>query len=156
VKKDYIKDRAIESGEILGHEYFILLSPASGMGGLNGYVRYKKRPVVEGGYGGILTYVQVHGGITYVDENEGGITYGFDTGHIDSHKYLISSPAWIKEQIEIMIRGIETARKVEKRYLLAKTQKTKAKYAQMVFDSSPGNNNSPNLMTMINILVRRI
>jgi len=155
MKKDYIKDHAIESGEILGHEYFILNHPIE-KPSLNGYVRYKKRQVKESGYGGILTYIPVHGGITYVDENEGGITYGFDTGHIDSHKYLISSPAWIKEQIEIMIRGIETARKVEKRYLLAKTQKTKAKYAQMVFDSSPGNNNSPNLMTMINILVRRI
>ena len=155
MKKDYIKDHAIESGEILGHEYFILNHPIE-KPSLNGYVRYKKRPVVEGGYSGILTYIPVHGGITYVDENEGIVTYGFDTGHCDSHEFPTSSPAWIKEQIEIMIRGIEIARKVEKRYLLAKTQKTKAKYAQMVFDSSPGNNNSPNLMTMINILVRRI
>ena len=153
MKKDYIKNSAIESGEILGHEYFILHNPNSRLN-FNGYVRYKKRPVVEGS--GILTYVPVHGGITYVDENEGVVTYGFDTGHCDSHEFPTSNPAWIKEQIEIMIRGIEIARMVEKRYLLAKTQKTKARYAQMVFDSSPGNNNSPNLMTMINILVRRI
>ena len=49
-----------------------------------GYVRFPKKPVREMGYNGILTYVPVHGGITFADSGkDGSMVYGFDCGHCD-------------------------------------------------------------------------
>ena len=135
-----IKDRAVEVGKIKGLEYWI--SPATFENALNGYVFYPKRPVRETGYDGIISYVPVHGGITYADSYKGGIIYGFDTLHCDSDKFPRTDKAWIKSQIEVIISGIEIAKKVELKYLKALTNRTKAKYADMVLNvqREQGNN----------------
>jgi hypothetical protein len=55
-----------------------------------GYCRFIERPVREVGYKGILTYVPVHGGITYANEDEDGMVYGFDCAHAgDEGNFLL-------------------------------------------------------------------
>lgn len=131
----YLKDRAVGTGEIDGCEYFIV--PAPFEGALNGYVVFKKKPVREQDYNGILSYVPVHGGITLCHHQKEGSVYGFDTLHCDSREYPRTDHGWIKEQISVMIKGIKVAAKVELKYLKAVTNKGKAKWAQMVQDVQP-------------------
>jgi len=99
----------------------------SSMGHYCGYVRFPKRPVREKGYGGILTYVPVHGGITYAKQSEdGSMVYGFDCAHAgDSiEKWPIEK---VEKETEKMAVAIEIAKKYEKRYLRNYTAKGKAK-----------------------------
>ena len=147
-RNQYIKDKATKRGKIMGYEYWIVPAPLEDT--LNGYVVFPKRPVREKGYQGILTYVPVHGGITYSEGDELGMVYGFDTLHCDSDKFPRKSPKWIKKQIRIMIEGILKAKEVERKYLQALTQKTKAKYAQIVKDIEP--NAELGFGAMINLL----
>lgn len=100
----------------------------------NGYVWFKKRLTLEGGYFGILTYVPVHGGITYADPYNGGMVYGFDTMHYDSSGYPINDLGWLRRQCEIMASGIKQAAKVEEKYLRETDQNKKADLAQTVID----------------------
>jgi len=102
--------------------------------GYNGYVIYPKRPVREKGYWGILTYVPVHGGITYAEEDELGMVYGFDTGHHDSQQFPRKDGDWIQHQCGIMIMGITKAIEVERNYLRCTTNEGKGKHAQAVID----------------------
>lgn len=130
----------IEQGELdEGYRYFIVKNPCadSGLAGYNGYILFPKRLTVESGYNGILSYVPVHGGITFTEDFDEGVVYGFDTAHYNSAQFPRTDINWIKEQIAIMLRGIQKAAAVEKRYLVAKNQKTRAKYAQMVADVAP-------------------
>jgi len=63
---------------------------------LCGYVRFPERPVKERTYHGILTYVPVHGGITYADQKDGGMVYGFDCGHAgDEERPETKDPEWV-------------------------------------------------------------
>lgn len=126
-RSEYIKSIAVEVGEILGYEYWIVPHK-----GLNGYVVFKERPVKEVGYCGILTYVPVHGGITYADDG----VYGFDVGHCDSDEFPIHDREWVKGEIEKMILGIQRAAEVEAKYLRCTTNKGKAKHADYVMDGS--------------------
>jgi hypothetical protein len=146
---EYPASEAICSGKINGYKYWITNSK---YGGLNGYVSFSKQPTIENGYSGILTYVPVHGGITYAEKKEAGMIYGFDTAHCDSEKYPRNDKKWIKKQIKKMIDGIKMASKIEKKYLAAKTNKEKAKYAQMVLDTDQEKENQYNLGIGINIL----
>lgn len=127
---------AIDKGELQGVKYWIINGPAMdyGMGGYNGYAYFPKRLTVEQGYDGILSYVPVHGGITYAEPVGTGMLYGFDTAHYDSDKFPRTDVSWTKEQISTMILGIIQASKVEKKYLTAKKNETRAKYAQTVLD----------------------
>lgn len=51
-----------------------------------GYVRFPKRPVQAEGHKGLLTYVPVHGGITWAEDSpDGSMVYGFDCGHASDH-----------------------------------------------------------------------
>lgn len=139
------KNGLVDSGEIDGHKYWILKGPAMsyGMGGYNGYVLFPKRLTVEQGYDGILTYVPVHGGITYAEDFAEGMVYGFDTAHSGSEKLPRTSIEWIKGQIAILINGINQAAKIEAKYLTAKKDTTRAKYAQTVQDvDTTGNERS--------------
>ncbi|KKL56665.1 hypothetical protein LCGC14_2243170, partial [marine sediment metagenome] len=86
---------------------------------------------------GILTYVPVHGGITFARETKFGTVYGFDTAHLDSEKLPRDDHKWIKKQCKIMIDGILKAAEVEDNYLHCKTNKGKAKWAQMIQDINP-------------------
>ena len=83
-----------------------------------GYCVFPKRPVKEPDYDGILTYVPVHGGITYASERDDGtMCYGFDCAHSDSPS--APSDEWLKKQCELMAAGIKAAVEVEDDYLLA-------------------------------------
>lgn len=121
----------IEKGEIDGYKYWIV--PHRGT--LNGYLAFPERPVVETGYDGIMRYVPVHGGITYAKHGIHGMVYGFDTKHIDSEQLPINDKAWIKGQIEIMLKAILIAKDVEKEYLIATTNEQKAPLVQKVADA---------------------
>lgn len=104
----------------------------------NGYVTFPKRPVREVGYSGILSYVPVHGGIIYANENkDGSMEYGFDTLHSNSHEFPRDDEDWIMDQIKAMAEGIIRASEVEDKYLSCKTNKGKAKHAQYVAGDTP-------------------
>jgi len=74
----------------------------STLGHYCGYVRFPKRPVKEKEYGGILTYVPVHGGITYAKESEdGSIVYGFDCAHCDDWSLINpDGKKWTIEEVK--------------------------------------------------------
>ena len=148
-KDDPTRKKAVEIGELEGYEYWIAHCPVSK--GFNGYVVFPRRPVREETYYGILTYVPVHGGITYAREYKDGIVYGFDTAHDDSDSFPITDKGWIREQIKLMIAGIQKARQVEAKYLKALTNKTRAKYAQQVIDTG-GNSTYRNFGILMNLL----
>lgn len=84
----------------------------------NGYCRFKRKPVHERGYNGILDYVPVHGGITYCNHTLGVSTYGFDTAHAgDDENPLVRNVEWIEYQCLVMARGIQIAALFEEDYL---------------------------------------
>ena len=145
----WLEEGNLGKGEIDGFPYWIAKSP---YGGLNGYLYFKKRPVREKGYDGILAYVPVHGGITYATgEKDGSIVYGFDTAHCDSHDFPRFNSEWIKGQLRIMLKGILKAKSVELKYLKAIKQNTKAKYADMVWRGEE-HNNTYNFSILLNLL----
>ena len=146
-------ENAVERGEMEGCRYFIL--PAPFEGALNGYCVFSKRPTREKSYNGILTYVPVHGGITYAEEDkDGSVTYGFDTLHYDSKEKPRTDTEWIKGQIRVMIAGIKKAAEVEGKYLRCVSNKGKAKYAQQVSDIQK--DESRNFGVIINLLTGRL
>lgn len=130
MSNQYIKDNAINTGLIDGHKYWI--HPGAGFGGMNGYIVFEKKPVREDSYNGILTYVPVHGGITYCSHDPYGSVYGFDTAHCDSNNFPIHNIKWIKKQISVMLEGIKRATKVEAKYLRCISNKGKAKHCEYV------------------------
>ena len=100
------------------------------VGHLNGYCEFPKKPVRENDYSGILSYVPVHGGITYANAEEGGkMVYGFDTVHAgdDEGHPEFKDPDWILEEAKRMAIAIQTCAKYEYRYLRCITNKGKAK-----------------------------
>jgi hypothetical protein len=145
---NYIKEHAVKAGQIEGFDYYIVPAPFEGT--LNGYVVFPNKPVRESGYDGIVSYVPVHGGITYCHHEKEGSIYGFDTLHCDSADYPRTNESWIEEQITIMLHGIQLAAKVELKYLKAVTNKGKGKWAQMVQDLQP--EQSKNFGVMIKLL----
>jgi len=174
---DHLEKNNIETGEILGHKYWIVKYPVQkySRGALNGYIHFKTRPTTEKGYQGILTYVPVHGGITLANsDGRGGIIYGFDTGHCDSEKYPRTDKAWIKRQIGLMLRGILRARTVEIPYLLTGylsdflerfahfrifhrwVRRVQAHCVQFVWDTDKKHGNEFNFGMMINMLCGKI
>jgi hypothetical protein len=154
----WIKDKSVEHGLLDDeHEYWIVPHPMFDRGigflevGYNGYVSFKSKPVKEPDYHGILTYVPVHGGITYAEHDELGSAYGFDTGHCDSGKFPIRDLSWIKGQCEIMLNGIRLAATLEDEYLLAEGDNEKrAEICQRILDLQP--EQMKNFGVMINLL----
>lgn len=131
------KWETVEMGEMEGLKYEIINNP---YGGCNGYITFPSRPAKEEGYRGILTYVPVHGGITFAskDKDGGGFTYGFDTAHHYSKDVPADDPEWIRGQIDIMRRGILLAAEVEDEYLLAEgNDEKRAEICQRVVDVCP-------------------
>lgn len=83
-----------------------------------GYVRFKTRPVIEEGYGGILIHVPVHGGITYANEDEQGMVYGFDCAHIgDETNLQLQDETFLLEECRRLALAIRIAAKWEPAYL---------------------------------------
>ncbi|HTF69761.1 MAG TPA: hypothetical protein VK638_44500 [Edaphobacter sp.] len=100
------------------------------VGRYNGYVRFPSLPMIVPGFKGILTYVPVHGGITYFqDWWDASVTYGFDVGHLISESMLeiISDIGWMMAETEGMARGIQIAARFEPYYLNARTEEQKAR-----------------------------
>ncbi len=124
-----------------------------------GYVRYPKRFTIESGYDGFLTYVPVHGGLTYTKEDtNGSIVYGFDCAHCDDGgNPLCRDLDWLTAECERMDTALRLAPEYEKRYLVAATNKDKAAIIEeyhaaltnqgIVFDLRD------NLGAMINVVV---
>jgi len=128
----YFNDKAIETGKILGCKYWILKYPRSD--NLNGYASVPIRLEHLGEYGheGIMVFVPVHGGITFIQGNENETVYGFDTGHYNSHEYPIHCKVWIRDQIKAMIEGLHRAKEVDEEYNLTKCCERKSKLMEYV------------------------
>jgi len=108
-----------------------------------GYVRFPKRPVKEPGYHGIMAYVQVHGGLTYAEEDlgDGSMVYGFDCNHAGDQGFLLPGEkrnVWtddlVAAECEKMIVGIVVAAEFEDPYLKAPTEEARAKVLDMYHD----------------------
>lgn len=145
---EILTELAVETGEVDGYRYLIVPAPMESA--LNGYVVFPKKPVRENDYNGILSYVPVHGGITYCHHEKEVSIYGFDTLHIGSNEYPRSDKEWIKSQIQVMLAGILKAAEVEVKYLKCVSNRGKAKWAQMVQDIQP--EQGKNFGVMINLL----
>lgn len=123
-----------------------------------GYARFSQKPVEESSYHGILTYVPVHGGITYAEQsNDGSMVYGFDCGHYgDESNPDCSDLDWLKAECEIMAEAIKIAAKYEQRYLQTAEQE-RAEVLQEYYDETEakferGFNPTNNFGIRINIL----
>lgn len=93
------------------------------------YCRFPKRPVREAGYQGILTWVPVHGGITFAKEGkDGSFVYGFDCGHSEDEKRPeLQDIDWLKAEAERMADAINAAKGYERRFLRCITNRGKLK-----------------------------
>ncbi len=116
----------IESWESGNLRFHIILHPR--LGHYCGYCVFPQKCVRETGYSGLLTYVPVHGGITWARENENGaMTYGFDCAHAgDEDDPRCRDLLWLKIEAERMARAVITAAKYEADYLLAADNEKKA------------------------------
>ncbi|HMN10984.1 MAG TPA: hypothetical protein PKD55_01515 [Bellilinea sp.] len=96
----------------------VLYLVQTGMGHWCGYVRFETRPVAETGYGGFMTYVPVHGGITYAGQGEDGtMVYGFDCAHAgDEEDPKTWDMNWLRAETERMAIAIEAAVPFSKEY----------------------------------------
>jgi hypothetical protein len=99
----------------------------SSMGHYCGYVRFPLRPVIEQGGDGIVRFVPVHGGVTYTRQDENGMVYGFDCGHVDDDKKPeLKDIEWLFAECERMATALQSAAHVEQEYLLGKDNEAKA------------------------------
>jgi len=148
----HVKSLAIKKGNITidkkQYQYWVVPSPV--FGGYNGYVVFPKRHVKERGYNGILSYVPVHGGITYANYDKLGMVYGFDVLHFNSDAFPKDDMKWTKKQCEIMIKGILKASEVEKIYRKGKSNEEKSEYIQKVADVN--HTNDIGFGAMLNLL----
>lgn len=166
----YPEDKAHVRWQFNGVACSIVRHPS--IGHLCGYVRFPKRPVREQGDGGILNYVQVHGGITFADESlDGSMVYGFDCGHCDDAvaeehwpDYMRDRPdlfargghVWtdeeVRAEVEKMAMFIVAAAKYEEAYLLAPDDKAKAEILDDYFKETGGHNIMDNFGAQIRVL----
>lgn len=115
----YPEDSAEETWKADGATFSIVKHDYFG-GTYCGYVRFPKRPTIEESYKGILTYVPVHGGITYAEENKDGMVYGFDCNHAyDASNPSLKDMDWLKAECHRMAKCISIAAAHEEEYLAA-------------------------------------
>lgn len=125
----YPEDSAEETWEADGAKFSIVFHElAPGYEHYCGYVRFPSRFTKEQRYNGILTYVPVHGGITYADEDDdGSMVYGFDCGHADDDKNpQMRDKEWLRGECQRMAQAISIAAAYEDDYLLAPSNEIKA------------------------------
>ena len=93
-----------------------------------GYCIFPERFLVEQGYGGMVTYVPVHGGVTYAEKREdGSMAYGFDCAHSgDEADPRCRDINWLRKECEDMAEAIKIAGRYERDYLLAQTNEDRA------------------------------
>lgn len=84
-----------------------------------GYVTFPKRPLLEDGYHGIAEYVEVHGGLTFSQQNkDGSFTYGFDCAHLyDDANPNLQNENWLKMECWRMAVNIQVAAEFELKFL---------------------------------------
>lgn len=119
--------------------FHLLKTPIGYVGGhYCGYCVFPKRPVIEQGYCGLLTYVPIHGGITYAKETrEGKMVYGFDCAHAgDETDPRCKDDLWLTHEVETMALAILIAAKCEEAYLLAEDNEAKAAVIQAFLDKT--------------------
>lgn len=122
---DELHPNTVASWEKDGITHFVIKHPS--LGHYCGYCRFLQRPVEEDGYGGILMYVPVHGGITLAEQSEEGMTYGFDCAHSgDDNRPECRDLDWLRAECERMAMGIQLAAHYEARYLLGASNQEKA------------------------------
>jgi hypothetical protein len=82
-----------------------------------GYVRFAKSPFKAfSGYNGIVTYVPVHGGVTYAERDaDGSVVYGFDCNHYNDEGRIFTKP-WLRKECEKMGYCILIAAKYDASY----------------------------------------
>jgi hypothetical protein len=97
------------------------LVKAAGTSRWCGYVRFPVHPLIEPGMGGIVRYLPVHGGVTYVVRAPGGSTvYGFDCGHPGDERFkAVHDHVWLRGQVRVLACAVAEAAKVEHCFLLA-------------------------------------
>ena len=152
----YPDSQAFEQWEHNGCVCYLLHTT---MGHNCGYVRFPKKPVKEDGYNGILTYVPVHGGITYAHSNEDGMVYGFDCAHSgDEDNPDVRDTSWLKGQCRLMVNSIALAAEFEDRYLLATGDNAERAAIITEFEEKLGTevNMSNNFGVMLNVLCGRL
>jgi hypothetical protein len=107
-------------------------------GALNGYVAFDKRhaPLIARDEG-ILSYLPVHGGVTYAVKDSCACVYGFDTAHVISDHMPRTERPWIAWQCRVLYESILLAATLERRYLRAQTNSEKARILQPLLDLVP-------------------
>ena len=94
-----------------------------------GYVKFDKPPLPKTlGYNGIVTYIPVHGGVTYYDARKGGsVVYGFDGAHYkDKDNRDLLSEEWWETQCVHLAKGLKIASEYEYYFNSALDSKEKA------------------------------
>lgn len=104
----------------MGLQFFLLKCNLMGFGTYYcGYVTFPKRPLLETSYDGIAAWVDVHGGLTFAEENkDGSFTYGFDCAHVyDERNPLLQNVDYLKTECWCMAVNIQVAVEFEPEYL---------------------------------------
>lgn len=92
-----------------------------------GYVRFPKCPMEHQGYDRILTYVPVHGGITYAHGDEYGYTYGFDCAHLgDEKRPELRDENFLQQECWRLAKAIQIAAKYACSYELRTNRQVRA------------------------------
>ena len=123
-----------------------------------GYARFEKRPVQTFGYDEIMTYVPVHGGITYAQQDEAGMTYGFDCAHAgDDEKDFTEE--WLVNECQQMVDNIKAIVPFEDAYIQAEgDNESRAKIIDSYHESlgMDGFDIHNNFGAMINVICGRL
>lgn len=154
----YPEDEADETWQADGATFSVMRAP---LGHWCGYVRFPARPVAEEGYRGILTYVPVHGGITYAEEDNEGMVYGFDCAHSgDDSDPEVSDLAWLKAECQRMAQAVSIAAGYEEEYLAGKDDEARAQtldaYHARLTEEGISFELTGNFGAMINVLTGRL
>lgn len=132
--KSYPASEAVKTWKDGDLTYYITVTK---LGHYCGYVHFPKRPLDGTGqvtnplskkkktlhYMGIVTFVPVHGGVTYAEPDcKGGITYGFDCAHAgDDQDRKTRDRVWVEQECRRMAMGIKEAAKFEERFKAQKS-----------------------------------
>jgi hypothetical protein len=148
----FIREKSVAEGKYREIEMHLVPGP---LGTLNGYVIFPVRPVREKGYDGILSYVPVHGGITFAKQEGVEMAYGFDTAHHNSRDYPIGDHEWLWSECRKMVDGILKAKELEDAWDGEEDKEKQVALAQQVYDVAPCDGGF-HLGIMVNMLCGRI
>jgi len=128
---------------------------------LNGYVAFPKRaaPKLPAGTRDILSFIPVHGGVTYACKDSYMAVWGFDTMHYRSEQVPRTERAWILAQCRLLYTGLLVAAEFYPKWSRA-GQDERCKMAdwllQLVDDERVGTLDRLNVTSMLSLLTGRI